>query len=103
MVVRGHGGKEVVVRPGCGGLQGDTAMAPMFSSMYDAGIDEWVEGCRDSRGGLEALDPVSGEEQQLASTVFADDVQETNVEDGEGGMEEMIGHSGGAFEEMLKE
>ena len=42
MVIGGHGGQEIAVRPGCGGLQGDTSMPPMFSATYDPGIDVWI-------------------------------------------------------------
>ena len=64
MVVRGHNEVEVVVAPRCGGLQGDACMAPMFSAMYDVGVDEWVRG-RDAvwDDGLCAVDPLSGTTQ----------------------------------------
>ena len=80
VIIRGHGGTELVVRPGCGGLQGDTSMAPMFSAAYDTGMRSWEEHCRaEVRDGLWACDPISGEQVQVGKTLYADDAQETNV------------------------
>ena len=46
VIIRGHGEQELVIRPRCGGLQGDTSMAPMFSAAYDGGMRSWEEQCR---------------------------------------------------------
>jgi hypothetical protein len=83
VIIRGHGDKELVIRPRCGGLQGDACMAPMFSATYDTGMKAWEEQCRHNvQDGLWACDPISGEPTQVGKTLYADDAQETNVTEG---------------------
>ena len=41
VIIQGHGDRELVVKPRCGGLQGDTSMAPMFSAAYGKGMCAW--------------------------------------------------------------
>ena len=102
MIVRGHAGTEVAIRPGCGGLQGDSCMAPMFSARYDRGIEEWIARRGDGRrDGLYARDPISGREVQLKSTVFADDVQETNITETVEDLQRTVQDSGDVFDEIL--
>ena len=75
-------------------------MAPMFSGMYDEGIREWIERRGDGRrDGLYARDPLSGREVQLGSTVFADDVQETNVTTDAAAVSEVVRISGTIFDD----
>ena len=71
VIIKGHGDKELVMKPRCGGLQGDACMAPMFSAVYDKGMREWEEHCRDVlRDGLWACDPMSGEQIQVGKNAL---------------------------------
>ena len=41
VITHGHGDRELVAKPICGGLQADTSMAPMFSASHDKGMRAW--------------------------------------------------------------
>ena len=77
-------------------------MASMFSGAYDPGLKEWIEAKGDGRAdGLRARDPVSGGDVQLGHTVFADDVQETNVTRDPDELYEVVADSGARFDGVL--
>ena len=40
MTITTPAGEQVTIQPQVGGLQGDSAMAPMFSGMYDQKMDK---------------------------------------------------------------
>ena len=102
VVIGGHGGQEIAVKPGCGGMQGDTSMPPMFSATYDPGIDIWVREQEEIVDeGISAVDPLTGEEMQLRSTLYADDAQETHVTEDRGEIREIMGASGGILDREL--
>ena len=80
MVIKEATGRKVVIKPRTGGLRGDGCMAEMFSAMYDPHVDRWIKRRRnEERIKLEAMDPVTGEIIQVGTTLFADDINETNV------------------------
>ena len=73
--------EELTIHPRTGGLQGDGIMAPMLSAAYDKMLEQWIiEKHQDARYGLiSAIGPGTGKEEQLHTTVFADDVAETHL------------------------
>jgi hypothetical protein len=59
-----------------GGQQGDGIMTGMFSATYDPVVEEWIAECDIAdNDGLTAIDPLTGEEVQVNTTVFADDLE----------------------------
>ena len=49
MIIQQKSGEATVVKPGCGGLQGDAAMAQEFSATYDPAIEKWLK-VKEGRG-----------------------------------------------------
>ena len=43
MIIRNGREEGTVLKPGCGGMQGDASMAEMFSAMYDPIVEDWIE------------------------------------------------------------
>ena len=77
-------------------------MPPMFSAAYDPGIEKWVgRHVNESGDGLQAVDPLTGEEVQLSHTLYADDAQETNVEGDAERLGEVLAASGEALDAEL--
>ena len=42
MVIKCGNGQEIIVEPGCGGLQGDDSMPEMFIATYDRQLNMWI-------------------------------------------------------------
>ena len=78
-------------------------MAPMFSAAYGKGMCAWEEQCRVTiDDGLWARDPMSGDSVQVSKTIYADDVQETNVTDTVAEMNEVLPVSRQFFDHELE-
>ena len=74
------GDRHVVLRPGCGGAQGDSIMPMEFRRTYEPRLKEWIGvKARDTRSNVTAKDGVRGEEVSVSETVFADDVKELTM------------------------
>ena len=77
-------------------------VANAFPSPHHGVLDAMVDKGNGKGDGLHARDPVSGRDVQLGHTVFADDVQETNVTRDLPELYEKIETSGDAFDDMLR-
>ena len=62
MIIRDSQGAGIVIRPGCGGLQGDSTMPEMFSATYDPHVHNWIQNRKIqlSEHVILATDPVTG-------------------------------------------
>ena len=80
MVVRTKDGEGLVYRPGSGGAQGDAIMPKLFRGAYEFILKCYIEDRWTQHGlGIQARDPVSSVEVDVAVTSFADDVRELNL------------------------
>ena len=43
MIIQQNPGDVTMIKPGCGGLQGDSAMAQQFSATYDPVLEAWIK------------------------------------------------------------
>ena len=74
-------GTTAYVHPHCGGLQGDSVMAPMFREAYDEKLEHWNDSREQTWAGkmLMANVPGTDDKLQVARTAYADDLAETNI------------------------
>ena len=81
MIIRDPQGASIVIHPHCGGLQGDATMPEMFSATYDPHVDSWIKKrCTDLTDHvILATDPLTGVMLEIGTTLYADDIQETNL------------------------
>jgi hypothetical protein len=79
MVIQQNSGEVTIIKPGCGGLQGDSAMAQKFSATYDPVLEAWINEKDEEGLCIKATDPVEGDKIDVGTTVLADDVCETNI------------------------
>lgn len=98
MIIRHATGGGVVIEPGCGGMHGDSAMAEMFTQMYEPKVEEWIREKEEEGIGLKAMDPITGEMVQVSATVFFDDVKELNTTDDVEALEEKVQKSTAIFD-----
>ena len=63
---------ELVVKPGCGALQGTMAAVDIFQDVYHPAVDEWMAALTSPR--LVVRDPLFQEDLDLSLTSYADDV-----------------------------
>ena len=67
-----------MVRPGCGGLQGDVCMPEQFANFYDKQVDEWIQWRRDRGKGV-ILAKWQDDWIEVGTTLYADDINEKNL------------------------
>ena len=81
MIIRDPHGAGIVIHPQCGGLQGDATKPEMFSATYDPHVDAWINNrCTQLTDHvILATDPLTGVTLEIGTTLYADDIQETNL------------------------
>ena len=95
-------GDVLILKPGCGGMQGDVTMPDMFCALYDEIIKEWMEWKKEEGQGIRVKHPVTDEEIDVSVTSFADDVMEMNLTKNAKEMLHTINESGKKLEELLE-
>ncbi len=80
MIIRDPQGAGIVIQPGCGGLQGDSTMPEMFSATYDPHVHNGIQSRSAQLADyiIRATDPNTGVTLEVGTTLYAEDIQETN-------------------------
>jgi hypothetical protein len=69
-------GERLYLKPGQGGLQGDSAMASEFGQVYEGQTEGWAGN---KHGQILANDPMTGEALHIGTTMYADDISDINI------------------------
>ena len=68
-------GEGVLLRPHCGGAQGDVGMPTIFRRTYEPILEDWMTQKRGVLPAIMAKDPLTQKELDVSVTVYADDVK----------------------------
>jgi hypothetical protein len=72
-------GEGILIRPCCGGAQGDVGMPTIFRRTYEPVLEQWSQRKKDTLPSIIGRDPLSQQELDVSITVYADDVKEINM------------------------
>ena len=53
VIITGNNGNNIIIKPGCEGIQGDVTMPDIFCALYDETITEWMGWEKNVDMGLE--------------------------------------------------
>ncbi len=72
-------GEGMLMRPQCGGAQGDVGMPTLFRRTYEPVLAHWIHTKRETLPSITGSDPLTQKELDVSVTVYADDVKEINM------------------------
>jgi hypothetical protein len=68
-------GEGILIRPFCGGAQGDVGMPTIFRRTYEPVLERWSQRKKETLPSIIGYDPLSQKELDVSITVYADDVK----------------------------
>ena len=94
MIIKSQSGTAVVLRPGCGGMQGDVPMPAIFGGTYNPALEQWIDWKFDNTiTNIYARHPETNVDIEVGTSGYADDVGETLLNC----------HDAGAAQDIIKD
>ncbi len=72
-------GEGVLLRPHCGGAQGDVGMPTIIRRTYELVLEEWTIQKKEVLPAIMGKDPLTIKDLDVSVSVYADDVKEINM------------------------